>query len=53
MDEVILATLHYWANRYLEHQADGNLEQALKALRAYTRMLDWVTIDEIKAEVQP
>ncbi len=51
MNEVILATLHYWANRYLEHMADGNHEQALNALRAYTRMLDWVTINEIEAEL--
>lgn len=53
MDDVILATLHYWSNRWVEHLVDGNLEQALKALRAYTRLLDWMSIGEIEAEVQP
>lgn len=46
MNDAIICTLNYWANRYVEHMADGNLSQALKALRAYRRFLDWVHITE-------
>lgn len=44
LHDAILATLRFWSGRYVEHMADGNIEQAIVALRAFTRMLDWVEI---------
>ncbi len=50
MQHITLSVLNFYADRYVEHTADGNTEQALRCLRVYAKFLVWLHITEITEE---